>query len=258
VNDSVLRWRKSLLSQPSHFKIIVLVCATLAASSLTPVARSQVATSRPFQSFYKSLDHQSVDAKDNATIRALALEIHNRTLFGPMPQSVLERLVRAQQGFLAGHHPSVTEAAVADAVNAMGNELDPVIFTGTNALQVRLLRIGMLPSLPSLMASPSPRPSDKIVASDLSPIGGAYLGLLLLRQKLSNPAWFGDPETQNKRWAAAKPAQSGAAVNKQIRAEDEPPEQTNLRLMLHQGFTNESSTTTKAYHHFLDSLGVQK
>jgi hypothetical protein len=226
----------------------------LAPLALTTLAKSQAVTPSKPISFNKSLDLQAGGASDSASIRSLFIEIHSRNLFGSIPQSVLDRMVRAQAGFKQGTQAPVTEAAVADAVNTMGRELDPVTFTGTNALQVRLVRINRLMSLPTLLATGSPRPPDKIVANDMSPAGAVYLGLHLLHQKLANPAWFGDPDTQNKQWlkAKAKPVSPAATANV-----TEPPEMTNFRLAL-QGLANEGSTATKAYHHFLDALGVPK
>jgi len=241
--------------QPSRYGKLAFVLALVLMPILTILAGAQAVTIQRSHSFYQSLDRQSAEAKDTATIRTLMLEIHNRNLFGPMPQSVLERMIRAQAGFTKGKHAPVTETAVANAVNSMGRALDPVTFTGTNALQVRLLRIGLLPSFPNLLATGSPRPPDKIVANDLSPAGAIYLGLLLLRQKLANPAWFGDPDTQNQLWLSAKPKTPNAGS---ILRDEEPPEQTNFRLALQKGFINEGSSTTKAYHHFLDALGVNK
>ena len=219
--------------------------------------RSQTVDARMTQSFYQSLDRQAGQAKDSASIRALFLQIHARTLAAPMPQSVLDRLTRAQEGFLGGTQRAVTEEAVAEAVNAMGRSLDPVTYTGTNALQVHLLRISFLPKLPLLMASASPRPANQIVSNDMSPAGAAYLGLILLRQKMTNPAWFGDPDSQNKVWSTWKP-KTAAAGKPAIVVRDERPEATNFRLMMTKGLANEGSTTTKAYHEFLNRLGVQQ
>jgi len=235
---------------------LVIVFAALGSFVLAPLARPQAIAPINPRSFHKSLDLQA-KANTPASIRSLLVEIHSRTLSGPVPQSVLDRMARAQAGFMNRTQAPVTEADVANAVNVMGKALDPVTFTGTNALQVRLLRISMLPSLPTLMAGGSPRPRDQIVAYDLSPAGAIYLGLLLIHQKLANPAWFGDPDVQNKQWVSAARS-SAAAHGPRAYLREEPPEQTNFRMMFQKGLASEGSSTTKAYHQFLDALGIGK
>ncbi len=237
----------------SRFLYVTLSLTTLGIAS---IAWSQTMVGPKPDSAYKSLDVKSEAATSRENIRALFLEIHGRTMFGPMPKTVLDRLVKTQEAFLAGTQSPVTEQAVADAVNAMGRALDPETYTGTNALQVRLLRISFLPSLPNLLSSGSSRPASKIVSNDLSPAGATYLGLLLVRQKLANSAWFGDPDIQNKKWVSPTTRAAGRKPAAFMR--DEPAEQTKFRLSLQQGFSNEGSPETRAFHAFLDHLNIKK
>lgn len=250
--QSALSKLKLQPGRSSPLRRLAIVAAVLGPFVLAPLARPQAIA--PSDSFHKSLDLQA-KANTPASISSLLADIHGRTLSGPLPQSVLDRMVHAQAGFMNRTQAPVTEAEVANAVNVMGKALDPVTFTGTNALQVRLLRISMLPSLPTLLAGGSPRPRDQIVAYDLSPAGAVYLGLLLIHQKLANPVWFGDPDVQNKRWVSAARA---AAHAPRAYLREEPPEQTNFRMMMKKGLASEGSTTTKAYHQFLNALGIGK
>jgi hypothetical protein len=225
---------------------------------LTLPAVAQIPTTNTSSSFYGPLDNKARYAKDNATIRELFQEIHDLTLFGPLPPSIHERLVRSQRSFLEGKQAPVTEGAVADAVNFLGRELDAATFTRTNAEQVRLLRIGMFLKLHSLLVSPTPPPPSNIVGNDLSPAGGVFLACLLLRQKLGNPAWFGDANAQNKQWLTTVPKQSDTPASSTLTMREEAPELHNLRLTLTTGLADERSKTTQAFHHFFDTLGIEK
>jgi len=248
---------KSAVSPPIRLGRLALVLAVIVPLGLSHLARSQQATDPGVtQSFFKSLDQQTANAKDAASIRALFLEIHNRTVFGPLPESILQKAARAQENFLKGTQPPITEEAIANAVNTMGKTLIGNDFTGTNTMQVHLLRIRRLAVLPTLLATGSPRPADKIVANDMSPAGAVYLGLLLLRQKVANPAWFGDPDAQNKQLLSAQ--FKAVPRGKVIRVKDEPDEQATFRMMLQRGLADEGSSTTKAYHSFMDNLGISK
>jgi hypothetical protein len=113
----------------------------------------------------------------------------------------------------------------------------------------------MMINLPTLLATGSPRPPDKMAANDMSPAGAVYLGLLLLRQKMTNPAWFGDPDAQNKQWTEADSKRQPAS--KVVNMMDEPQQQTDFRIMLQKGLSNERSPATKAYQAFLTNLGIK-
>lgn len=236
-------------------KLLILPLA-LGLLVMAPLARPQTVTLSHSDPFHQSLDLQA-KANTDASIGQLFTEIHRRNLPGQAPATILDRMVRAQAGFINGTQAPVTEAEVANAVNVMGRVLDPETFTGTNERQVRLLRVAMLRFLPTLLAGGSPRPQNKMVANDFSPAGAVFVGLLLLHQKLANPAWFGDPDVQNKLWASARRTQQ-APQGPQSHLRTESAVETNFRLMFQTGLGNENSSVTKAYHQFLDALSIGK
>lgn len=163
----------------------------------------------------QSLDDRARAARDHGAVRALTQEIIGRVLFAPLPTPLVERIIRAELTFKEGQSVAVTEGALAGAVNQLGRALGGALYTGTNALQIRLLRVAMFPDLPHLLNSPTPPPSTSLVGPDLSPAGATYLGFLLLRQKLTNPAWFGSPDEQNEAWVDHRARQTRVARSRQ-------------------------------------------
>ena len=205
---------------------------------------------------YESLNQKAALARDEPSTRALFAEIQLRTLGGPLPQSMLRRLVRAQRDFHAGKRAPITEEALAEAINGLGRQLNPDVYSGTNALQIHLLRTHYLREIKALLASPDRPQADGATDNCMSPAGAVYIGFLLLRQKLANAAWFGDPDTQNKVWMESQASPSSSAETKyqyRVRLEAEPPEETKFRLML-MDLSREDSATTKAFQQFFDAL----
>jgi hypothetical protein len=169
---------------------------------------------------------------------------------------MLKRLAHAQRDFQAGKRAPVTEEALAEAVNGLGRKLNPDIYSGTNALQIHLLRVHCMRDVKTLLASPDHPQPESAADNRLSPAGAVYIGFLLLRQKLANPAWFGDPDAQNKIWMDSKTSHPPSPQTKyqyRVTVQAEPPEETKLRLML-ADLAHENSATTKAFHQFLDAL----
>ena len=207
-------------------------------------------------SVFDSLNQKATQAHDEASTRALFVEIQGNTLGAPIPKSMLKRLVRAQRDFQDGKRAPITEETLAQAINGLGRKLNPEIYSGTNALQIHLLRVHCMRDTKVLLASPDGPQPDGATDNRLSPAGAVYIGFLLLRQKLGNPAWFGDPDAQNKIWMEFQASHSSTAQTKyqyRVSVQAEPPEETKLRLML-MDLTHEKSTTAKAFQQFLDAL----
>jgi hypothetical protein len=87
-------------------------------------------------SLFDSLNQKAAQAHDEPSTRALFVEIQGSTLGGPLPKSMLERLVHAQRDFQGGKRAPVTEEALAEAINKLGRKLNPEIYSGTNATQI--------------------------------------------------------------------------------------------------------------------------
>lgn len=204
---------------------------------------------------YESLSRKAGMAKDDAGIRDLFVEIQRRTLGCDLPKPFLKRLARGESRFQRGKRSAITESELADAVNELGHELNPTVYSGTNALQIHLLRVNMSRQLDTLLAAPA---SSEGQPESLAPAGAVYMGFLLLRQKLANRAWFGDPVEQNKAWINAESKRSDSPTMEyqyKVTVRAEPVEETNFRLMLKNGLAEKRSETTKAFAEFLKRLG---
>jgi len=204
---------------------------------------------------YESLSHKAETAKDDDSIRDLFVEIQRRTLGCDLAKTFLERLVRVQRRFQQGKKFVITESALADAVNALGYNLNPGLYSGTNALQIHLLRVHQSRELGTLLAAPATPESQQ---EAFTPAGAVYIGFFLLRQKLANRAWFGDPDEQNKTWISAQTRHQGPATTKsqyRLTIQPEPVEETNFRIMLKNDLPHKGSGAAHAFGEFLQSLG---
>jgi hypothetical protein len=192
-------------------------------------------------------------AQADHEIRDLFALIQATTLGGPLPDALTRRLERAQQQFLRGDRPAFSELTLADAINRLGCRLNAAVYTGTNELQLHLLRKGLCRNVPVLLACPETGEPD---ADALSPAGAAYIGFLLLRQKLANPAWFGNPDEQNKAWIAfeANPKKGEQKVQYRLSVQAEPVEATEFRALLRTASSHRRSKPAKAFAKFLDEL----
>lgn len=198
---------------------------------------------------YQSLDDAAKIATTRDAAQALSTEIVIRTLFGPLPQSFHSRVVEAELDHIAGRHSGIGEASIARAVDKLGITLGGTLYTGTNELQVHLLRVLLFRDIPNLLKSPGALVEDGVTTPEMSPMGAAFLGLLLLRQKLTNPVWFGNPDDQNRAWLGNQRPQ-GLRVQPA-----QPHEVTVLINALTKGLLNETSPVTAAFYKFLDDAG---
>jgi hypothetical protein len=171
---------------------------------------------------------------------------------------MLDRLVRAQLKFINGAEVKVTEASISSAVNMLGSALDKKSYSFTNERQVRLLRVSLFPELKYLLQSPTAPPPNQLVSSDLSPAGGMFLACLLLRQKLTNPAWFGDPDEQNQRWMSPSKPDRNAPTGHSLHIRPLSQHEANLIAVLTTGLSNDSSQTASDFNRFFDELGIPR
>jgi hypothetical protein len=212
---------------------------------------------------YKLVDEKAIAAKDEVSVRALSEAVVGGAALMRTSSSFRERIARAQLAFQRGQHESITESALADAINYLGKALGGAIFTGTNRLQVHIFRVALFASLPNLLASRTPAPEGMICCGpDLSPAGAAYLGLLLLSQKLVNPAWFGNPDEQNRRAASWSPPPPGTYKIVDVPGGMAPPLPPKVERLVSRleapSMEDETSRTTARFHEFLDRAGFQR
>lgn len=230
---------------------LTLIAASIISAGV-PQTIEAVDTSNPYQ----SLDDRARDEKTVESIQALLREIVARTLFGgDLAPSLLLRVTRSEK--CTESCQRITEDDVAAAVNMLGKELDARNFTGTNVQQVRLLRVALFGDLPHLLRSPTHAPEGKIFGSDMTPAGAFFLALMLLRQKISNPAWFSDPDKQNAEWMS-KPMTRPSQVHDKSGISPELPQVTKVRLALATGVTSDDGRLVRTFNKFLDLLRIQE
>jgi hypothetical protein len=241
-------------------RFAILMIASSAVLAFAPTINAQQhPVQMPSPNPYQHIDDLSKNATDKATVETLYRLITGSTFFGPYPNSISSRLYRTELAHEGAASSSITEKSVADAVNYLGQYLGGSTYTGTNELQVHLLRVAMFPDLPHLLKSPSPHDPKKLVGPDMTPAGGAYISLLLLRQKLTNPNWYGDPDTQNQQVLSHIPKpQTQNRYTDTRRVEAEPPLSVAVRTQLARDFQNEKSATVAAFNRFLDLAGFDQ
>jgi len=211
---------------------------------------------------YKLVDEKAIAAKDEVSVRALSEAVVGAGLMRTT-SSFRERIARAQLAFQRGQHESITESALADAINYLGKALGGAIYTGTNCLQVHFIRVALFASLPNLLASRTPAPEGVICCGpDLSPAGAAYVGIGLLSQKLVNPTWFGNPDEQNRRAASWSPPPPGTYKIVDVPWGTAPPVPPKVEKLIGRleapSMEDERSRTTARFHEFLDRAGFQR
>jgi hypothetical protein len=206
---------------------------------------------------YKRIDDLARNAKDYPSVKELYRQIAATTFFGPYPDSISSRLYRTEMNHAGSDSSPITETSVAKGVNYLGKYLGRSSYTETNALQVHLLRVAMYPDLEHLLKSPSPHDPKKLVGPDLTPAGGAYIALLVLRQKLTNPNWYGNPDIQNQKVLShSNSAQTSYTDTRRIEAE--PPLSVEVRQKLARDFRNQNRATIAAFNRFLDLVGFDQ
>ena len=213
---------------------------------------------------YESLNEKARALNDETSVRALLDEIAGQVGFGSLPPAIQNRIVRAEIALGRGEAASVQEAAIADAVNVLGQAIAPGLYTRTNEKQVRMLRVAMFKNVPKLVQSPTPPPADNIVGPDMSPSGAIYVSLLLLHQKLVNPVWIGDPDEWVSRFEHATVPQergtrarlgTGTSFPGEYAA---PPGGYAALEKARIALSENNSTINSRFHSFLDRLAISR
>jgi hypothetical protein len=155
------------------------------------------------------LDRRAKEARsgDSEATRALADEIFTSTLPDPESQNpivedVKDRLVRAELEYRGkGRQKSIDESNVVRTVNQAVDILKLPDYAKTSPLQVRHLRLSLLPYLPHFIAQEdfAGRTTGNLdphfkISNKVSPLEAAYLVLAVVQQKRNNPAFEVTPK----------------------------------------------------------------
>lgn len=150
------------------------------------------------------LDHRAKEAQTGGpeATRALADEIFTSTLperesQNSVVEAAKDRLVQAELDYKGhGRQQSIDESNVVRTVNQAVDMLQLPDYAKTSPLQVRHLRLSLLPYLPHFIAqedfagrtTANPDRQAKI-GNKVSPLEAAYLVLAVVQQKRNNPAF---------------------------------------------------------------------
>jgi hypothetical protein len=112
-------------------------------------------------------------------------------------------LVNAELEYINKKHSGVTDANVADAMNALAKLVGAPPFAYTDKTEVRRLRMRMMLIMPALFARELRRTEKNgksHIRENMSPIESVYLFARLIDQKISNPAYQLTAQERRERW----------------------------------------------------------
>jgi hypothetical protein len=181
----------------------------------------------------------SATVDDPNSIRALVDEVFNvRHVFPRMPSAIesniKDRVVRGEISYREGKTKGVQEQDVVNAMNDLSDKLGGPPHSKTSLSQVRVLRMWMALSQPTLMGAGVARPGAAVgesINTAMSPVQAAHLIATFIDQKFINP----DFQVTPQEWA-----QNASQVTQKIQA----------RIALRG--TAQSQTTLASHSHSAD------
>jgi hypothetical protein len=212
---------------------------------------------------YLAVLHRAHNAKatDPASVRALVDAIFDAGAFANMPESVRERVARADVAHRHGQTRGITEFDIVSAVNSAAFLPGAPKFMKTSTDQIRGYREIVRSMVPFIGSENGvPKPADQ----EMSP-GEAVLVLTALgTQKLFNPDYKMAPDE----WVAnfkmkkenARRAQGAAHGKAEYKLHITTADADTAALLhgLDSDLRDESSIATMGIHLFLDQLGVPR
>lgn len=209
---------------------------------------------------------RAAKSNDEAAIRALADEIFSMFNFDQAPagmdDAIKERLVRAEIKYRQGRAKGSQEFRVAHMVNLLAHKLGAPDYARTNVLEVRRLRMSLLPYTSGLRAqSPADetRKGEKRSAS-MSPLEAFVVAVSLLQQKRFNVEY----QLTNDEWVALhggkRSAGSGAKFLEEMKARRRDSRRTDeIDEAIGRGFAAMSPSQILGLpEELLNTLGVER
>lgn len=227
-------------------------------------ARGGGQTSNPLVSVREKA--RGAKGDDEAAIRALADEIFG--VFGldqapaGMDDAIKERLVRAEIKYRQGRSKGSAEFRVVHMVNLLAHKLGAPDYARTNVLEVRRLRVSLLPYTAGLRAQV---PDDEIKkggkrSASMSPLEAFFVAVSLLQQKRYNVEY----QLTNDEWVALhggkRSAGSGQKFLEEMNARRRDSRRTEeLDEAIGRGFTAMSPSQILGLpEELLNTLGVDR
>ena len=120
-------------------------------------------------------------------------------LQGPLSSTIEGRVVQAEIAYRHQQRGAVSVSTITAQLNRLADTFNLPSYARTSANQVRAVRISMLTVVPELGAQFF-KISQGTISEQMSPMEAAFVGLMLISQKLNNPAFQVDPAE----WDTAK------------------------------------------------------
>jgi hypothetical protein len=200
---------------------------------------------------------------DPSSVRAVVDAIFDSSDFHRMPESVRDRLTRADLAHRKGHHVGVKDEDIANAMNSVARLFGITGghggFGTTSVGQIQRYRRTARAMVPFIGAEGG-RPSK--AESRMSPTEAVYLITRLLTQQLYNPDFKVSPEEwcrrHDDRHRAAAAPQSASHSPSHSGAGQIADDDTIQIVGALETLSDEGGAATTATHLFLDKLGIDR
>ena len=187
------------------------------------------------------------DSADPAVIRPLIESLFGFSLFSSAPKSFRDRLLTTEVNFRK-NRMGIGNGALVKAVNGFALTTSLPRYSSAIPEQVVALRLKLLKYFPNILGSLAGGGSPGY--QTMSPIGAFFLADLLLRQKLTNPAYQVTPDEWRQQSLREQPRPPQGLF-----ASLEPPEVTAFLNRLKNEFPLEGSSSAVALTVFFDGVG---
>lgn len=178
--------------------------------------------------------------------------------------SLKDRIVRAE---LSGQ--TVSETQVVQATNWLMNQMSAPAYAQTSLLQTRALRLGLISVMPNLFVDKDVNGNvgqNKSLGSqpsaNISPTQALALSLLIIQQKLLNPAFQKEPAQWDADYIAKTTQASGTTQETgnsgpELRERETSPQTTEMRHLVF-GTSRSAVDWANMAQGALDQLGIPR
>lgn len=200
---------------------------------------------------FAKVNEKAKAAKNNdMAIADLTNEILNLLIPSDVPPfvrgKIKERLTRAEKKYRQGKANGINESSAVNMINNLADKLATPEYTRTDRLQVRIIRVGIMASLPDLVAAKTSNLDFQKLEplALMSPLEAMTVSLHLLQQKMVTEEWQVSPQEfaayvhqkQTERWESQRRQKEGNT--QQINSEQ------NVKPKLRSGATDKQREVT--------------
>jgi hypothetical protein len=197
------------------------------------------------------------------SVRGFVDETFNRSTLRRAPESVRQRVTKAELQFHQGKRKGISNESLARAVNDSAIAFGAPDTAKTSVAQIHLVRMLIAQEAPNVGQTWDP---ERLVCTDLmTPSQAVFVALFLLDQKLLNPDYQLDPD----KWSARErkrqvqmtdmnPKDLAALHGARARSAKPTPYAHRVAGLLAGEQLGEVGVVTLGVHRTLDSLGLER